>query len=209
MAPGSLYAWRVGHFDWSLISVDKVAKEKMALRLRLFLVSMFAFAVPAHAERSFDFTFKGADGRPLALDQFQGKALIVVNTATACGFSYQFEHLEKIWQDRRDEGLVVLGVSSNDFGGQEPRQGKALLNHCSRQYGVSFPLTERTAVIGRDAHPFYQWAAKQSGSVPKWNFHKYVVGRDGTIVAAFPSTVDPRSAEMALAITSALKRPAH
>lgn len=163
---------------------------------------------PAQAAPGFTFTFQGVDGQPLDLDQYRGKALLVVNTATACGLAYQFEHLETVWQDRKDEGLVVLGVSSNDFGGQEPREGKAIVNHCSRQYGVTFPLTERTPVTGPDAHPFYQWAAAQTGSIPKWNFHKYVVGRDGKIVGAFPSRVDPRSAQVALAITTALKRPA-
>lgn len=181
----------------------------MALKFAFFLMAAIGLTTPAHAEDGFDFTFKGADGQPLALNQFEGKALVVVNTATACGFSYQFEHLEKVWQERQDEGLVVVGVASNDFGAQEPRQGKALLNHCSRKYGVSFPLTERTAVTGRNAHPFYQWASTQSGSAPKWNFHKYIVGRDGKLIAAFPSTIDPRSAEMALAITAALRRPGH
>jgi len=180
----------------------------MIKKLTLVLATLIAMAGVAHAASGFGFAFTGADGKPLALDQYQGKALLVVNTATECGFAYQFEHLEELWRDRKDEGLVIVGVSSNDFGGQEPRKGEKLLNHCQRQYGVSFPLTERTAVVGPNAHPFYQWAAAESGSKPKWNFHKYVVGRDGKIVGSFPSRVDPRSAQVALAITTALKRPA-
>ncbi|MHA1180716.1 MAG: glutathione peroxidase [Alphaproteobacteria bacterium] len=179
----------------------------MAKRLALILIAYVGMTGVAQAASGFDFNFISVDRKLMSLEQFRGKAVVVVNTATACGFSNQFEHLEKVWRDRKDEGLVIVGVSSNDFGSQEPRKGKALLNHCKRQYGVSFPLTERTAVVGPNAHPFYQWAAAQSGSRPKWNFHKYIVGRDGTIVASFPSTVDPRSAQMALAITSALKRP--
>lgn len=179
----------------------------MLKTLALLIVAVFGLSGAAHAATGFGFSFNGVDGKPLALDQYRGKAILVVNTATACGFSYQFEHLEKVWQDRKDDGLVIVGVSSNDFGGQEPRSGKALLNHCRGKYGVSFPLTERTAVVGPNAHPFYQWAAEQSGSQPKWNFHKYVIGRDGKLVGSFPSSVDPRSAQMALAITSALKRP--
>lgn len=179
----------------------------MVKTLALLLIAAFGFSGTVHAASGFDFSFKGVDGQPLTLDQYQGKALLVVNTATACGFSYQFKHLETLWQDRKEEGLIIVGVSSNDFGRQEPRKGKALLNHCQRQYGVSFPLTERTAVVGPDAHPFYQWAAEQSGAQPKWNFHKYVLGRDGKVVGSFPSSVDPRSAQMALAITAALKRP--
>jgi glutathione peroxidase len=180
----------------------------MLKKLCLFLVALMGMSGIGHAATGFEFTFMGADGKPLTLEQYRGKAIVVVNTATACGFAHQFKHLEKVWQDRKDDGLVIVGVSSNDFGGQEPREGEALLNHCQRNYGVSFPLTERTSVIGPKAHPFYQWAATQSGTQPKWNFHKYIVGRDGRLVASFPSSVDPRSPQMALAITSALKRPA-
>ena len=180
----------------------------MLKRLAILLIASIGVSSAAHATSGFEFTFNGIDGKPLTLDRYRGKALVVVNTATACGFAYQFEHLEKVWRDRKDDGLVVVGVSSNDFGGQEPRSGKKLKNHCERQYGVSFPLTERTAVIGPQAHPFYQWAAAQSGAQPRWNFHKYIVGRDGKIVASLPSSVDPRSPKMALAITTALKRPA-
>ncbi|MEM7398526.1 MAG: glutathione peroxidase [Pseudomonadota bacterium] len=180
----------------------------MFKKLSLVLATLLAMAGIANAATGFGFAFKGVDGKPLALEQYQGKALLVVNTATACGFANQFKHLEEVWRDRKDEGLVIVGVSSNDFGGQEPRTGKKLLNHCQSKYGVSFPLTERTPVIGPGAHPFYQWAAAESGVQPKWNFHKYVVGRDGKIVGSFPSSVDPRSAKMALAITTALKRPA-
>ena len=180
----------------------------MLKKLCLLLVALVGMTGIAHAATGFEFTFMGADGKPLTLEQYRGKAIVVVNTATACGFASQFKHLETVWQDRKDDGLVIVGVSSNDFGGQEPREGEALVNHCQRTYGVSFPLTERTSVIGPKAHPFYRWAAAQSGTQPKWNFHKYVVGRDGRIVASFPSSVDPRSPKMALAITSALKRPA-
>jgi len=173
----------------------------------LVVVAALSVASPSYAGNGFSFTFQGYNGEPLKLDQFEGKALLVVNTATECGFSEQFKHLETVWQDRKDQGLVVVAVASNDFGGQEPRSGEALANYCERTYGISFPLTDRTPVIGDDAHPFYKWAAAQSGSAPRWNFHKYVVGRDGEVVAAFPSSVDPRSSQVALAITAALKRP--
>ena len=180
----------------------------MVIRLALLIVAVIAFGSAARADSGFAFTFEGIDGKPLSLEQFEGKAVIIVNTASKCGFSYQFEHLETVWRDRKDEGLVIIGVASNDFGGQEPRRGKALANYCERKYGVTFPLTECTVVIGSDAHPFYKWAEIQSGSGARWNFHKYVLGRDGSLVASFPSTVDPRSSQMALAITSALRQSA-
>lgn len=162
---------------------------------------------PAAAKNGFDFEFKDVEGKTLSLDDFQGKALLVVNTATACGFRHQLEHLETLWRDRKDEGLVVIGVASNDFGGQEPREGQEIAKYCKAKYGVTFPLADRTAVVGANAHPFYRWAADEAGAAPRWNFHKYVIGRDGTLVSSFPSSVDPRSAEMALAVTAALKTP--
>jgi len=180
----------------------------MAKWIVLFFVTLISIGSSAHAGNGFSFTFQKNDGNPLKLNEFEGKALLVVNTATECNFSYQFEHLEQVWRDRKDEGLVVVGVASNDFGGQEPRSGKTLSNYCTRKYGITFPLTDRTPVIGADAHPFYKWAATEAGSAPRWNFHKYIVGRDGEVVASFPSSVDPHSAQMALAITAALKRPA-
>jgi len=180
----------------------------MVIRLALLIVAVIAFGSAARADSGFAFTFEGIDGKPLSLEQFEGKAVIIVNPASKSGFSYQVEHLETVWRDRKDEGLVIVGVASNDFGRQEPRRGKALANYCERKYGVTFPLTERTAVIGSDAHPFYKWAEAESGSGPRWNFHKYVLGRDGSLVASFPSTVAPRSHQMALAITSALKQSA-
>ncbi|MGD9263457.1 MAG: glutathione peroxidase, partial [Methyloceanibacter sp.] len=120
----------------------------MIKTLALLIVAVFGISGSVHAATGFGFSFKGVDGEPLALDQYRGKAILVVNTATACGFSYQFKHLEEVWRDRKNDGLVIVGVSSNDFGGQEPRTGKALLNHCKGKYGVSFPPTERTAVVG-------------------------------------------------------------
>ena len=169
------------------------------------LLAAFSAIGPAAAGNGFDFQFTDVNGKTLSLHDFEGKALLVVNTATACGFRHQLEHLETLWQDRKDEGLVVIGVASNDFGGQEPREGKEIAKYCKGKYGVTFPLADRTAVVGPSAHPFYRWAASEAGAAPRWNFHKYVIGRDGSLISSLSSSVDPRSAEMALAVTAALK----
>ena len=139
-----------------------------------------------------EFEFKAIDGKPLKLDQFAGKTVLVVNTASECGFTPQYAGLESLWRKYKDRGLVVLGVPSNDFGGQEPG-GKSEINATAqRTYHVTFPITEKVAVKGKDAHPFFRWAAiDRPLEVPRWNFHKYLIGRDGQLKAAFSSAVEP------------------
>lgn len=155
----------------------------------------------------YDFTFSGFDGEPLPLEQFAGKPVLVVNTATECGYTPQFEGLEALWQEYKDEGLVIVGVPSGDFGGQEPRQGAEIKNYCKLNYGVSFPLADRTHVRGSDAHPFYQWAREQAGSEarPRWNFHKYLIGADGKIAAWFDTQTEPQSRPVVDAVEKALE----
>lgn len=173
--------------------------------LSYLILMIVLMAEPTRAENAFNFTFDGFDGDPpIVFKQFEGKAVLVVNTATRCGFSYQFEQLEKLWRQHQEDGLVVVGVPSNDFK-QEPLHGKQISNYCKQRYGVTFPLAERTEVTGPTAHPFYKWAASQSGTTPQWNFHKYVIGRDGRIVASLPSQVEPNSAELSKAIDAALQ----
>ena len=165
-------------------------------------------AQAAAAADAWSFTFAGFDGDPLPLADYRGKVLLVVNTATECGFSPQFNGLEAIWQRYGKDGLVVVGVPSNDFGGQEPRKGDEIAQYCKLNYGVTFPLADRTPVSGADAHPFYAWARDVTGSAPMWNFHKYLVGRDGRLVAAYGSMTTPESSKVTRAIESALAQAA-
>lgn len=146
------------------------------------------------------------DGGTLAPDAFQGKAVLVVNTASQCGYTGQYEGLQKLWAGRRDRGLVVLGVPSNDFGGQEPGSNAQVASFCELNYGVDFPLMEKQSVTGPQAHGFYRWAASVTGpqGVPRWNFHKILIGRDGRLLEWFGSAVTPESATLTAAVDKAL-----
>lgn len=153
-----------------------------------------------------DFSFEMPHGDPLALKDFRGKAVLIVNTATECGFSGQLSGLQQLHEIYADRGLVVLGVPSNDFGGQEPRQDGEIAKFCAAKYGAAFPLTAKTSVKGKAAHPFYQWAADTLGTAarPYWNFHKYLIGPDGRIVAWFATPTSPTSTKVTREIEQVL-----
>ena len=142
---------------------------------------------------AYDFAFTGLTGEKLPLSGFKGKAVLVVNTASECGYTPQYDDLEKLWQANKDKGLVVLGVPCNQFGAQEPGTEAEIGAFCRKNYGVTFPLTAKNDVKGKDAHPFYQWASKEAGTSgpPKWNFHKYLVARDGSLAGQFSSGTKP------------------
>lgn len=154
-----------------------------------------------------DHVFNGIDGSPLPLAGFKGKAVLVVNTASECGFTPQYTDLQKLWERYRDRGLVVLGVPSNDFGAQEPGDEKTIAEFCTQRYAVDFPMTEKVSVIGGDAHSLYRWIADTLGedAAPRWNFHKYLIDGNGDLVAMWPSKVEPLSEEVTTAVESALE----
>lgn len=143
------------------------------------------------------------DDAPQHLCQYAGRAVLVVNTASHCGFTQQYEGLEALFRRYRDRGFVVLGFPSNDFGGQEPGTSEQIATFCKTKFGVKFPMFEKVATKGPGQSPVYTLLAKQDGG-PKWNFHKYLVGKDGKIIAAFPSSVKPDSPELRKAIDAAL-----
>ena len=153
-----------------------------------------------------DITFTSIDGDPLPLENFAGKAVLVVNTASLCGFTYQYAGLQDVYERYRDRGLVVLGVPSNDFGQQEPGKADEIKHFCEVNFDIDFPLTEKQRVKGEGAHPFFRHVADQLGedSLPRWNFHKYLVGPDGRLVDSWPSKVEPADAEIVDAIERAL-----
>ena len=153
-----------------------------------------------------DFSFTAIDGTALPLAQFKGKVLLAVNTASECGYTPQYEDLERLWQQNREKGLVVLGVPCNDFGAQEPGTAAEIGAFCQKNYGVSFPLTEKCAVKGEAAHPFYRWAGEQAGLLgrPKWNFHKYLIGRDGRFIDWFSTRAKPMGPKITAAVAKAL-----
>ena len=145
------------------------------------------------------------DGKPMPLCQYAGKVILVVNTASFCGFTSQYEGLEKLYAQLKDRGLVVLGFPSNDFGEQEPGSDKEIADFCRLTYGVEFPMVAKTTVKGRDANPFYQKLAELTGSKPRWNFHKYLINRDGTQVVAYTSFTKPEDKDLLKKIDEFLK----
>ncbi|MCW5732384.1 MAG: glutathione peroxidase [Alphaproteobacteria bacterium] len=153
-----------------------------------------------------DFTFRAIEGGDLPLGGFRGKAVLVVNTASQCGFTPQYAGLQELWRRYRERGLVVLGVPSNDFGGQEPGSAAEIKEFCEVNFDVDFPLTEKQRVIGADAHPFYRWIASElgEGQLPRWNFHKYLVAPDGSLAGTFPTRVRPDAPELIRAIEEIL-----
>ncbi len=128
--------------------------------------------------------------------EYLGKVVLIVNTASKCGFTHQYEGLEALYRKYKDRGLVVLGFPSNDFGGQEPGTAKQIQEFCKNTYGVEFPMFEKTNAAERDADPLYRVLGKKSGEYPQWNFHKYVLGRDGRLTASYPSKVDPQNEDV-------------
>ena len=154
-----------------------------------------------------DFSFPAIDGGTLKLADFKGKPVLVVNTASECGYTPQYAGLEKLWRTYRERGLVVLGVPSNDFGAQEPDAEPAIQSFCQTNYGVDFPMTAKQTVIGGRAHPFYRWIAAELGedAAPKWNFHKYLMAPDGSLAGLWPSAVDPLDRKITGAIEAVLK----
>jgi glutathione peroxidase len=152
------------------------------------------------------FSFTSIEGKPLAMSAFKGKAVLLVNTASACGLTPQYKGLEALWQAYKGKGLVVLGVPSNDFGAQEPGSEAEIMSFCEKRYGVDFPLTSKEHVVGAHAHPLYQWIKQElgEGSVPVWNFHKYLIGKSGELKAVFNPKVTPEAVEVKTAIDEAL-----
>ena len=153
---------------------------------------MPADALAADCPKLLNHTFASLqDGKPMPLCQYQGKVILVVNTASYCGFTSQYEGLEKLYARLKDKGLVVLGFPSNDFGEQEPGNDKQIADFCRLTYGVEFPMVSKTEVKGKNAHPFYLQLAEITDSRPKWNFHKYLIDRSGSRVVAYGSLTKP------------------
>lgn len=147
---------------------------------------------------AYDFEFVGINGSPLPLKQFEGRALMVVNVASRCGFTPQYSGLQRLYQEYQARGLTVIGVPCNQFLWQEPAKETEIAAFCEVTYHITFPMTEKTAVKGGKAHPFYKWMRESLGRAahPAWNFHKLLADRTGAPVAAFKSKVEPESAEI-------------
>lgn len=161
------------------------------------------------AKAAWDFRFTSIDGKPMPLSDYRGEVLLVVNTASQCGFTKQYAGLQALHDAYAAQGFKVIGVPSNDFGGQEPGAADEIKDFCETTFGITFPMTEKYAVTGDEAHPFYAWARDEAGwlSAPKWNFHKYLVGRDGKLITSFYSQTTPESEKVKKAVEAALAAP--
>ena len=185
------------------------------MRNAAFLAACLAFFVSAGAPSAravdaasttsaHDFAFVSIDGEPMPLTAFEGQPILLVNTASRCGFTQQYEGLQTVWEAYRDRGLVVLGAPSDDFR-QELADEAAVKHFCEVNFSIDFPMTEIVDVKGPDAHPFYAWAADVEGA-PRWNFYKYLIDGDGAIVGFYPSSTRPTDARLTKAIEALLPR---
>jgi len=152
---------------------------------------------------AYAFSFPALAGGDIKLAEYTGHP-ILVNTASLCGFTPQYAGLQELWTEFHGRGLMIVGVPSNDFGGQEPGGATEIAETAQHQYGVTFPIAAKAIVKGANAHPFYKWAAEaRPKDVPRWNFHKYLIGRDGYIAEVFPESVEPSDTRVKTAIARA------
>ena len=172
----------------------------MKTLLALFAMTLVSLA----ADSAHDITLKDIDGKDLALKTFVGKAVLVVNVASQCGYTPQYTGLQELHEKMAAKGLVVLGVPCNDFGGQEPDDEKAIKVFCTENYKVSFPMTSKVSIKGDGKHPLFTLLTQNGGDVG-WNFEKFLIGKNGKVLKRFGSDVEPASPQLLQAIEEALK----
>jgi len=164
----------------------------------LILIIMFSFSskVDAQYERLFfELSIKSINGEELDLNQFRGKTILLVNVASKCGFTKQYTELQSLYEKYINKGLVIVGIPSNQFGGQEPGSNKEIKDFCETNFNITFPMTDKVNVKGKNAHEIYVWAKENYGSstIPKWNFHKILINKEGKVQDTFNSFVKPLS----------------
>ena len=170
------------------------------------MFSLFSKGNAQYDQLATDFSFKSVDGSALNLAEHKGKVIVVVNVASRCGFTNQYEGLQTLWKTYKDKGVLVVGVPSNNFR-QEPGSNKEIKDFCEATFGINFPITEKQNVLGSDAHPFFIWAKKNygSGAIPKWNFHKIIIGKNGKVVETLASVTKPSSKKFISIIEQEIK----
>ena len=166
-------------------------------KIFIILLIMFGFFNKGSANYSqlaHDFKFNGVDGQLINLGDYKEKVIVIVNVASRCGFTKQYDDLQKLWTDFKNKDLIVIGVPTNDFK-QEPGSNEEIKNFCETNFNINFPITEKINVLGENAHPFYKLAKDNfgNGAVPKWNFHKIIIGKNGKVADTFASITKPSS----------------
>ena len=169
-----------------------------AIKTLIFFLIIAIMGTSVNADNNklaYDFEFKDLDGSTIKLSEYKNKVIVIINVASQCGFTNQYEDMQKIWEKYQSKGIVILGVPSNDFGKQEPGSNEEIKNFCEAKFGISFPMTEKVMVKGPEAHPFYVWARENYGksAIPKWNFHKIIIDKEGKINETFTSITNPSS----------------
>jgi glutathione peroxidase len=161
----------------------------------LFMFNLFEKVEAKYEKLFFDLNIKKITGENLNLNQFKGKVILLVNVASKCGFTKQYTGLQKLYENYKDKGLVVIGIPSNQFGAQEPGTNADIKDFCETNFNITFPITDKVDVKGENAHDLYKWAKKNYGqsTVPKWNFHKILINQDGKIEDTFASFTKPTS----------------
>lgn len=179
-------------------------RHLLGFALGSMVTPVFAQATMS-ARTAYGFLFNTADGKSINLAYATNKPVLIVNTATLCGYAPQLSGLQRLWTEYRERGLLVIGVPSADFGGQELSFDKDIIESAHHQHGVSFPMAAKTVIRGPDAHPFYKWAAaERPKDTPRWNFHKYLIGSDGRIADVFAHQIEPNDTRVVTAIARQL-----
>ena len=170
------------------------------------MFSFFNTLSANYTQLAYEFQFKAINGDIIKLSDFKNKVIVVVNVASRCGFTNQYEDLQSLWASYQNKNLIVLGIPTNDFK-QEPGSNDDIKKFCESNFNINFPLTEKTNVIGDKSHPFFKWAKENYGkaAVPKWNFHKIVIGKDGKVADTFASITKPSSKRFISSIDKLIK----
>ena len=170
------------------------------------MFSFFSKGMANYDSLAYEHTFKNINGETINLNQYKNKVIVVVNVASRCGFTNQYKDLQNLWEKYGKKELVVIGVPSNNFR-QEPGTNKEIKDFCETTFGISFPITEKLNVVGSNAHPFFKWAKDNHGSsaIPKWNFHKIIIGKNSRVVETFASITKPSSKKFISAIEKEIK----
>lgn len=187
--------------------IGSKAVKKLKTLLPLLVAIMCSQAYAADMQNLYDFSFNDlVSGEKIDLSQYKNQVVMIVNTASNCGFTKQYSALEALYNKYKNKGFVVVGVPSNDFAGQEPGSHGEIADFCQRNYGVTFPMTQKEVVSGNDPHPFFAWAYTQFGfgSAPKWNFHKLLFGKDGKAITYYFSFTAPDASQVISAVEEAL-----
>ena len=170
----------------------------------LFMFSLFTKVI-ANSENAYNYEFNGIDGNIIKLSNYKNKVIVVVNVASRCGYTPQYEGLQSLWSKYKDKNLVIIGVPTNNFK-QEPGANEEIKNFCETNFGITFPMTEKINVIGKNSHPLYKWERNDYGigAIPKWNFHKIIIGKNGKVIDTFASFTKPTSSKFIKVIENSI-----